>query len=35
LGQARQTSRWRPTRIEPGSALMKSFGMGLLASHAE
>jgi len=35
LGQVRQTSRWRPTRMEPGSALTKSFGIGLPASHAE
>ena len=35
FGQRRQTSRWRPVRIEPGSALMKSFGTSDLASQAE
>ena len=35
FGQPRQTSRWRPTRIEPGSALMKSFGRSDAASQAE
>ena len=34
LGQARQTSRWRPTRIEPGSALMNSFGTSLVGEPA-
>ena len=33
LGQVRQSSRWRPTRMEPGSALMKSLGMSLAASQ--
>src|SRR5262245_17613386 len=33
LGQARQDSRWAPTRIEPGSALTKSFGVVVVASH--
>ena len=33
LGQVRQTSRWRPTRMEPGSALTKSFGTLDVVSH--
>ena len=34
FGQARQSSRCRPTRIDPGSALIKSFGTSVSASQA-
>src|SRR5208282_4098907 len=34
-GHLRQNSRCSPTRIAPGSALMKSLGIGLCASHFE
>ena len=31
LGQVRQNSRGRPVRMAPGSALIKSLGIGLFA----
>jgi hypothetical protein len=33
FGQFRQKSRAAPVKIEPGSALMNSLGIGLSANH--